>query len=56
MSDKTIFHFLEKRLTIIDNSIYFQGHAYYETQFWPTQTESQRNKIVKYVIEQNTVR
>lgn len=56
MSDKTIFNFLEKRLTIINNAVYFKGEAYYQTELWPTQTEDQRKKIVKYVIERNTVR
>lgn len=56
MSDKIIFQFLEKRLVVSNNKIYFKGKAYYETQLWPTQTESQQNKIVKYVIEQNTIR
>lgn len=56
MSDKTIFHYLEKHLTVINDFVYFKGEANYEPQLWATETPDQCRKIINFVIERHCVR
>ena len=56
MSDKTILKYLQKRLFVADNKVFFTGEAYFEPQTWKTESHEQKKKIAQYVIDKNTVR
>ena len=56
MSDKTILKYLQKRLFIADDQVFFTGEAYFEPQTWKTESYEQKKKIAQYVIDKNTVR
>lgn len=56
MSDQTILKYLQKRLFVANNEVFFTGEAYFERQTWKTESFEQKKKIAQYVIDRNTVR
>lgn len=56
MSNKTILKYLQKRLFVADDKVFFTGEAYFEQQTWKTESYEQKKKIAQYVIDKNTVR
>ena len=56
MSDQTILKYLKKRLFVTNNTVFFNGEAYFAPQTWKTESYDQKKKIAQYVIDRNTVR